>query len=215
MTRDENHQRPHKTITSQYLSDNRYYWDILNVPMYTYAVLIPAGPSHKRTHSWFGPYCVTLNFAPLPSAGTIWMQEILPLLLNGGDLTPIQTIPNWDRVPWLEEKRLALVVDQLPSPRAMVSHFPYQLMPPSFRTSKAKVSAWRLCEITVCATIFFASISSAAFNYKSSNTEEKTQNQSFLSHLGTSVSKLLWYYLWIMDSLSLCFCGNQIGFCFC
>lgn len=68
------------------------------------------------------------------------MQEILPLVLNGGDLTPIQTIPNWDRVPWLEEKRLALVVDQLPSPRAMVTHFPYHLMPPSLHTSRAKVS---------------------------------------------------------------------------
>ncbi|XP_037641279.1 sulfotransferase family 2, cytosolic sulfotransferase 3 [Sebastes umbrosus] len=73
-----------------------------------------------------------------PKSGTIWMQEILPLLLNEGDLTPIQTIPNWDRVPWLEEKRLALVVDQLTSPRAMVTHFPYQFMPPSFHSSKAK-----------------------------------------------------------------------------
>ncbi|XP_023266164.1 sulfotransferase family cytosolic 2B member 1-like isoform X2 [Seriola lalandi dorsalis] len=74
-----------------------------------------------------------------PKSGTIWMQEILPLVLNGGDLTPIQTIPNWDRVPWLEEKRLAFVVDQLASPRAMVTHFPHHLMPPSFHTSKAKV----------------------------------------------------------------------------
>lgn len=76
--------------------------------------------------------------------GTVWTQEILPLVLNGGDLTPIQTIPNWDRVPWLEEKRLAVVVDQLPSPRAMVTHFPYHLMPPSFHKSKAKVNLWLL-----------------------------------------------------------------------
>ncbi|XP_041648832.1 sulfotransferase 2B1-like [Cheilinus undulatus] len=74
-----------------------------------------------------------------PKSGTVWMQEILPLLLNGGDLTPIQTIPNWDRVPWLEEKRLELVIDKLASPRALVSHFPYHLMPPSFHSSKAKV----------------------------------------------------------------------------
>ncbi|XP_061145551.1 sulfotransferase family 2, cytosolic sulfotransferase 3 isoform X3 [Syngnathus typhle] len=67
------------------------------------------------------------------------MQEILPLVLNGGDLTPIQTIPNWDRVPWLEEKRLQVVVDWLTSPRALVTHFPYQLMPQSFFSSKAKV----------------------------------------------------------------------------
>ncbi|KAK2844250.1 hypothetical protein Q5P01_010909 [Channa striata] len=74
-----------------------------------------------------------------PKSGTVWMQEILPLVLNGGDLTSILTIPNWDRVPWLEEKRLAVVVDQLKSPRALVTHFPYNLMPPSFHTSKAKV----------------------------------------------------------------------------
>ncbi|XP_034553802.1 sulfotransferase family 2, cytosolic sulfotransferase 3 [Notolabrus celidotus] len=74
-----------------------------------------------------------------PKSGTVWMQEILPLVLNGGDLTPIHTVPNWDRVPWLEEKRLEVVVDKLASPRPMVSHLPYHLMPPSFLTSKAKV----------------------------------------------------------------------------
>lgn len=81
------------------------------------------------------------QYKMLSSTGTVWMQEILPLVLNGGDLTPIQTIPNWDRVPWLEEKRLKEVVDQLASPRALVTHFPYELMPPSFFSSKAKVSS--------------------------------------------------------------------------
>ncbi|KAM6909902.1 sulfotransferase 2B1-like [Xenentodon cancila] len=74
-----------------------------------------------------------------PKSGTAWMQEILPLLLNGGDLTPVHTVVNWDRVPWLEEKRLAEIVDQLTSPRSMVTHLPYNLMPPSFHSSKAKV----------------------------------------------------------------------------
>ncbi|KAF6716208.1 Sulfotransferase family cytosolic 2B member 1 [Oryzias melastigma] len=74
-----------------------------------------------------------------PKSGTTWMQEILPLVLNGGDLTPVQSTVNWDRVPWLEETRLAEVVDKMKSPRAMVSHFPYNLMPSSFHSSKAKV----------------------------------------------------------------------------
>lgn len=74
-----------------------------------------------------------------PKSGTTWMQEILPLVLNRGDLTPVTTIPNWDRVPWLEETRAALVLGSLASPRAMVSHMPYHLMPPSFHSSKSKI----------------------------------------------------------------------------
>lgn len=86
-----------------------------------------------------------VGFYSSVSAGTTWMQEILPLVLSGGDLTPIQSTVNWDRVPWLEETRLANVVDKMTSPRAMVSHFPYNLMPSSFHSSKAKVNKQRLC----------------------------------------------------------------------
>ncbi|KAK3541656.1 hypothetical protein QTP86_034661, partial [Hemibagrus guttatus] len=71
--------------------------------------------------------------------GTTWMQEILPLLLNGEDFTPVLTIPNWDRVPWLEESRAAEIEEKLNAPRAFVSHMPYHLMPSSFFSSKAKV----------------------------------------------------------------------------
>ncbi|XP_030604831.1 sulfotransferase 2B1-like [Archocentrus centrarchus] len=74
-----------------------------------------------------------------PKSGTIWMQEILPLVLNGGDLTVIHTIPNWERVPLIQTKRFALFVNKLASPRMLGTHFPYNLMPPSFYTSKAKV----------------------------------------------------------------------------
>uniref|UniRef100_A0A8C1XJJ0 Sulfotransferase n=1 Tax=Cyprinus carpio TaxID=7962 RepID=A0A8C1XJJ0_CYPCA len=74
-----------------------------------------------------------------PKSGTTWMQEILPPLLNGGDLTSVETIPNWDRAPWLEETRASVVLDKLPSPRAIVSHMQYNLMPSSFFKSKAKV----------------------------------------------------------------------------
>ncbi|XP_053467664.1 sulfotransferase 2B1-like [Ictalurus furcatus] len=74
-----------------------------------------------------------------PKSGTTWMQEILPLLLNGGDFTPVLTIPNWDRVPWLEESRIAQVIDKLSAPRAFVTHMHYRLMPSSFFSSKAKV----------------------------------------------------------------------------
>ncbi|KAK6469729.1 sulfotransferase 2B1-like [Huso huso] len=74
-----------------------------------------------------------------PKSGTTWMQEIVPVILSGGDLSPIQTIPNWDRMPWLEEKRALHLLDARPSPRGIVTHLPYQLMPSSFSQSKAKV----------------------------------------------------------------------------
>uniref|UniRef100_A0A8B9HS91 Sulfotransferase n=1 Tax=Astyanax mexicanus TaxID=7994 RepID=A0A8B9HS91_ASTMX len=79
-------------------------------------------------------FCVTY-----PKSGTTWMQTILPLLLNGGDLTPVENIISWKRVPWLEAANFASVADKLSSPRAMVSHLPYHLMPASFYSSKAKV----------------------------------------------------------------------------
>lgn len=108
------------------------------------------------------PYRSHVLFALLySSVGTIWMQEILPLVLNDGDLTPIHTIPNWDRVPWLEEKRLAFVVDQLKSPRALVTHFPYHIMPPSFHTSKAKVTRWKHLVTFPC---FYVSLSDHILN---------------------------------------------------
>ncbi|XP_018582442.1 sulfotransferase family 2, cytosolic sulfotransferase 3 isoform X1 [Scleropages formosus] len=74
-----------------------------------------------------------------PKSGTTWMQEIIPLILSGGDLTPVHTIPNWDRVPWLEETRTSLVIDKMRCPRVFVTHLPYHLMPRSFFSSKAKV----------------------------------------------------------------------------
>ncbi|XP_041073333.1 sulfotransferase 2A1-like [Carcharodon carcharias] len=74
-----------------------------------------------------------------PKSGTTWMQEIVPLVCSNGDLTPVQTIPNWQRVPWLEQKNAKSLLENRPSPRLITTHLPYRLMPKSFNTSKAKV----------------------------------------------------------------------------
>ncbi|KAK3515256.1 hypothetical protein QTP70_013019 [Hemibagrus guttatus] len=70
---------------------------------------------------------------------TAWMQEILPLILSGGDVTPVLTIPSYERAPWLEEVRATKFVGKLSAPRPLVSHMPYHLMPSTFFSSKAKV----------------------------------------------------------------------------
>ncbi|KAK3541266.1 hypothetical protein QTP86_019405 [Hemibagrus guttatus] len=70
---------------------------------------------------------------------TTWMQEILPLILSGGDVTPVLTIQSYERTPWLEEVHATKFVGKLSAPRPLVSHMPYHLMPSTFFSSKAKV----------------------------------------------------------------------------
>jgi len=75
-----------------------------------------------------------------PKSGTTWMQEIVPLIMSGGDPASVETLPNWDRVPWLEEHRAcALNLEERPSPRMFATHYHYNMMPPSFFEVKPKV----------------------------------------------------------------------------
>lgn len=75
-----------------------------------------------------------------PKSGTTWMQELVPLIMNGGDPASVETLPNWDRVPWLEEQRACVLnLEERPSPRIFASHFHYNMMPTSFFKVKPKV----------------------------------------------------------------------------
>ncbi|KAL2077998.1 hypothetical protein ACEWY4_025683 [Coilia grayii] len=75
-----------------------------------------------------------------PKSGTTWMQEIVPLIQSEGDFAPIDTIPNWDRVPWLEEHRANILnLEERPSPRIFATHFHYNMMPESYFKVKPKV----------------------------------------------------------------------------
>ncbi|XP_074519449.1 sulfotransferase family 2, cytosolic sulfotransferase 2 [Halichoeres trimaculatus] len=78
--------------------------------------------------------------ATYPKSGTTWMQEIVPLIMSGGDPASVESLPNWDRVPWLEEQRaLILNLEQRPSPRMFSTHYRYNMLPPSFFKVKPKV----------------------------------------------------------------------------
>ncbi len=69
------------------------------------------------------------------------MQEIVPLIMSGGDPASVETLLNWQRVPWLEMNLTSsLNVERRPSPRMFTTHMPYHLMPTSFFKVKPKVS---------------------------------------------------------------------------
>ncbi|RXN31276.1 sulfotransferase family cytosolic 2B member 1-like protein [Labeo rohita] len=75
-----------------------------------------------------------------PKSGTTWMQEVVPLIVSNGDLTPVLTVPNWDRVPWLEEHRAILLnLEQRPSPRVFATHFHHGMMNESYFKIKPRV----------------------------------------------------------------------------
>ncbi|XP_047232466.1 sulfotransferase 2A1-like isoform X2 [Girardinichthys multiradiatus] len=92
-------------------------------------------------------YCEEFTFRPddvvivtYPKSGTTWMQEILPLIISGGDPASVESLPNWDRVPWLEETRASILqLEERPSPRMLTTHLHYDMMPPSFFQAKPKV----------------------------------------------------------------------------
>ncbi|XP_016383638.1 sulfotransferase family 2, cytosolic sulfotransferase 2 [Sinocyclocheilus rhinocerous] len=92
-------------------------------------------------------YCEEFTFRPddiliitYPKSGTTWMQEVVPLIVNEGDLTPVLTVPNWDRVPWLEEHRAILLnLEQRPSPRIFATHFHHHMMSESYFKTKPRV----------------------------------------------------------------------------
>ncbi|XP_034083349.1 sulfotransferase 2B1-like [Gymnodraco acuticeps] len=78
--------------------------------------------------------------ATYPKSGTTWTQEIVPLIMSGGDPASVETLPNWERVPWLEEiQACTFNLEQRASPRMLTTHSPYNMMPPSFFEVKPKV----------------------------------------------------------------------------
>ncbi|XP_026171586.1 sulfotransferase 2B1-like [Mastacembelus armatus] len=78
--------------------------------------------------------------ATYPKSGTTWLQEIVPLIVSGGDPASVETVPNWTRVPWLEVNETCnLYLTNRPSPRFCSTHFHYSMMPPSFFEVKPRV----------------------------------------------------------------------------
>ncbi|XP_034049767.1 sulfotransferase 2B1-like [Thalassophryne amazonica] len=101
------------------------------------AVYSTCGFKHYEEFSFRADDIITVTY---PKSGTTWMQEIIPLIQSGGDPAPVETVTNWNRVPWIEaDYASALNLEQRPSPRLLATHFHFNMMPPSFFETKPKV----------------------------------------------------------------------------
>ncbi|XP_033014016.1 sulfotransferase 2B1-like isoform X1 [Lacerta agilis] len=74
-----------------------------------------------------------------PKSGTHWMQEILGLIWCDGDPSWVQSLPVWERIPWIETVSGLQCALKSPPPRLLASHLPFHIFPKSFLHSKAKV----------------------------------------------------------------------------
>ncbi|KAJ1125171.1 hypothetical protein NDU88_003607 [Pleurodeles waltl] len=86
-----------------------------------------------------------LLISSYPKAGTTWMQEIVDLINNRGDLVKARRAPTHVRFPFLEMVLPPPVpsgvdaVAKAPSPRVIKTHLPFQLVPKSFWEQNCKV----------------------------------------------------------------------------
>nr|XP_033801734.1 sulfotransferase family cytosolic 1B member 1-like [Geotrypetes seraphini] len=85
-----------------------------------------------------------LLIASYPKAGTTWVQEIVDMVLNDGDVDKCKRAPVYDRIPFLEivePKPLPSGLDQIANltpPRVIKTHLPFQLVPNSFWEQNCK-----------------------------------------------------------------------------
>ncbi|XP_059108704.1 sulfotransferase 2A1-like isoform X1 [Peromyscus eremicus] len=74
-----------------------------------------------------------------PKSGTNWLIETVCLIQTKGNPKWIQSVPFWERSPWIEFQDGYLTLINKEGPRLMTSHLPFHLFPKSFFRSKAKV----------------------------------------------------------------------------
>lgn len=69
------------------------------------------------------------------------MQQVLSLIFCRGHLWPIHHLPNWARMPWIEQTSFSSLLPKLNSswPRLLTSHLHAKALAPALMKSKAKV----------------------------------------------------------------------------
>ncbi|XP_037057965.1 bile salt sulfotransferase 1-like isoform X2 [Peromyscus leucopus] len=73
-----------------------------------------------------------------PKSGTNWLIETVCLIQTKGNPKWIQSVPIWERSPWIETQNGYPILINKEGPRLMSSHLPIHLFPKSFFSSKAK-----------------------------------------------------------------------------
>nr|AAQ96249.1 LRRGT00036 [Rattus norvegicus] len=79
--------------------------------------------------------------------GTNWLIEIVCLIQTKGDPKWIQSVPIWDRSPWIETGKGYDQLIKIEGPQLMTSHLPMHLFSKSLFSSKAK---WLVVSICFC-----------------------------------------------------------------
>ncbi|XP_075815084.1 sulfotransferase 2A1-like [Microtus pennsylvanicus] len=74
-----------------------------------------------------------------PKSGTNWLIEIVCLIHTKGNPKWIQSVPIWERSPWVETQIGYSILINQEGPRLISSHLPFHLFPKSFFSSKAKM----------------------------------------------------------------------------
>uniref|UniRef100_A0A8C4TLT6 Sulfotransferase n=1 Tax=Erpetoichthys calabaricus TaxID=27687 RepID=A0A8C4TLT6_ERPCA len=83
--------------------------------------------------------------ATYPKAGTSLIIEIVDSIRQGGITHKIKTVPNYERTPFLERSSMGTVsagvdlLKDMPSPRLVKTHLPFQIVPQSFWDKGCKV----------------------------------------------------------------------------
>lgn len=73
------------------------------------------------------------------------MQQVLSLIFCEGHLWPIHHLPNWSRMPWIEQISFSFLFSKRNTswPRMFTSHLTAKGLAPALMKSKAKVSISR------------------------------------------------------------------------
>uniref|UniRef100_A0A452GWE7 Sulfotransferase n=1 Tax=Gopherus agassizii TaxID=38772 RepID=A0A452GWE7_9SAUR len=95
------------------------------------------GPRSLLYEGLLLPALVSIILPPPP--GSTWMQELLTLIPSDGDSRLAQSVPSWERVPWLEQTTAAALLENSPCPQLISSHLPCCLFSTCFHGSNAKV----------------------------------------------------------------------------